>query len=183
VKEQENLEGSGFTHELQSFPAFYQAYERTIRATVFQVLGRDKISELDDLVQLTFIKCWENRTQFQGKSKLSTWVIQIAMNTVRDHFRSSYSKRKYVDLEDVTALENESTQSPDDHMDERRWVEQGLTNLDLEYRTVIALRYFQDLSLEEIAEVTGEKEGTVKSRLHSAKSKLRDFFERKGVKL
>jgi RNA polymerase sigma-70 factor (ECF subfamily) len=180
AKEREGLEGSTYAPELQDFPAFYRAFERRIRGTIFQMGAQ---GELDDLAQQVLIQCWESRSQFQGRSKLSTWVIQITMNLVRDYFKSSYTKNNYVDLESVSDLESRTPSSLEMELDYHQWVEKGLSTLDWEYRTVITLRYFQDLSLDEIAEVTGEKEGTVKSRLHYAKAKLREFFERKGISL
>lgn len=166
--------------ELEDFEVFYRAYERTIRATLFQLVGRE---HLDDLAQTAFIKCWQSREQFQGGSQLSTWVVRIALNVGYDHLRATGRDKGMVELEEIDANPEPDARPPEETLDERALVEEGMRCLDPPHRAVIALRYFQEFSISEIAEATGEAEGTVKSRLHYAKERLQRFFSRKGVKL
>jgi RNA polymerase sigma-70 factor (ECF subfamily) len=65
--------------------------------------------------------------------------------------------------------------------EEYRLVHKALLELQLKYRTVIVLRYFEDKAIAEICEITGRKEGTVKSQLHRGLAQLQDILVRWGV--
>lgn len=169
------------------FSAFYLAHERLIRGTLFHLVGTN---DLDDLVQLTFIRCWENRERFEGRSKASTWITRIAVNLARDHWRERRAekaggKATSISIEDCPAhdVADERALESSERRDLRQALEQALKRLSFEHRTVMALMYFQDCTIEEIAEATGERVGTVKSRLHYAKDELRGILGKMEIEI
>ncbi len=164
----------------RSFTEFYVSYERLIRSTLFNLLGSGE--PLDDLVQATFMKAWESRDRFEGRSKLETWIVQIAVNLAKDQWRKS-GRALEAPFEDEQDAKNEERPDPTQELDHRMVLEQALRGLDFEHRAVIALHYFQDHSIEEIALLLQLPAGTVKSRLHHAKSRLREKLQKMGVKL
>ena len=132
----------------------------------------------NDIASETFLKALLKLSLFQWQGiSFSSWVYRIATNEVNQYFRrQSYAPRRF----DETLEFNGRTRLPAVHPDEEReaWERelelheqfrrmQGvLATLPVRYQSVIALRYFEQKSIGEIAEILGIKEGTVKS-LHS----------------
>lgn len=164
--------------KIHDFSAFYHSYERLIRSTLFHLVGRN---DLDDLVQQTFIRCWQSYDQFDGRSKASTWITRIAINLSRDHWRKMKGDLKALDAEAEADVVDERTISLSERREDRQAIETALKSLSFEHRSVVALLYFQEMSLEEISEVTGDPVGTVKSRLHYARVELRRLLKKMGV--
>jgi RNA polymerase sigma-70 factor (ECF subfamily) len=167
--------------ESDDFPAFYSRYERLIRGTLFHLIGRN---DLDDLVQQTFIRCWEKRAQFEGRSKQNTWITRIAINLAQDHWRKNkLGLTTEISPEQENEIPDEQGILDSLRRDNRQVIEHALSQLSFEHRSVIALMYFQDMSLDEIGEATGEPLGTIKSRLHYAKAELRRLLINMGIEL
>ena len=110
------------------------------------------------------------------------WLYRIATNEVRMYWRRQ-KRVKIVSLQpdnDIQAAE----QSASDSMaatEEHRLLHKALLELRLKYRTVIILRYFESKTIAEICEITGRKEGTVKSQLHRGLARLQDILVQWGV--
>ena len=128
-------------------------------------------SALDDLTQITFIKAWKNLKRFnQGKS-FKIWIFTIAKNTAYDFF-----KRKktvpfsfFEDAEGNNKLENISEDEilPDELLekaDAARELEKALKKIPDHYRIILLMRYKNDCSLQEIAEILNLPYNTVKSQ-------------------
>jgi RNA polymerase sigma-70 factor (ECF subfamily) len=135
----------------------------------------------EDLVQETFLRLIRQRTYSRGRP-FKPWLYAIATNLARDQFRSRPSSAntaiEMLDVEDPRpgperrALESEA----------RRVVMRALGELPHEYRATILLRFFQDLSLNDIAQALDVPLGTVKSRLSVGTRKLRDLLEHAGFR-
>jgi RNA polymerase sigma-70 factor, ECF subfamily len=160
------------------FTKLYSAHQKLVRSVLFQVAGE---SALDDLVQEAFIRIWKSYPKFRGDSKLSSWIYRICVNVALDHKRS-VARKKETSENDFARFED-GARGQDHKMSDRDLVEKGLETLSEEHRTVLVLATMQELSLAEIAEVLEVAEGTVKSRLHYAKTEFRKFLASKGVEL
>lgn len=140
----------------------------------------------ENLTQDCFVKAYKARDQFRGASSVGTWFMQIAANLLRDHESSGRLKfwRRILHSDaDVTDLGNaipDPQQSPEMLAATRQQV-QAIWNvaasLSAKQRTVFLLRFVEDLDLLEIAEVTGMKEGTVKTHLFRALQSVRARLE------
>lgn len=126
----------------------------------------------DDLAQETFMRLLAYRGEPPARFK--PWAYTIASNLARDHFKSArYRYERVTDFNDDTeVLSDNFTFAPDD----RGEVIAALARLSSEHRAVLILRFYHDLKLEEIAEVTHTPLGTVKSRLFHALKGVKSFL-------
>ena len=121
--------------------------------------GRD----VDDLYQETWLRVVRHAQRFDVSRRFSTWLFQIAVNLCRDWFRRQAPAAED-EVDDVAA--------PATSTDARLDAERLLMLLPEPQREVLILRYFHDLSEEEIAHIVACPKGTVKSRLHTALARL-----------
>jgi RNA polymerase sigma-70 factor, ECF subfamily len=180
----------------RAFNELVQIYEQRVYRLVFRMLGRR--DEAEDMAQEVFVQVFKAIGQFRGDSKLSTWIYRIAVNLCKN--RMKYLSRRHSDAQDE--LEPSADRAPlseakgvttgdisrPDQMVEgyqmERLVHDCIAELDPDFREVLILRDVEDLSYEELGEITGLPEGTVKSRLHRARAMLKAGVERRlGEKL
>lgn len=143
--------------------------------------------DAEDLTQDVFLKAYRKADTFNGQSSLSTWLYRIARNTVIDAQR----KRKFRNF--FTGVRLESTEvpmdppNPDTLYDEvetlevQELVRKSIAQLPEPFRSVLIWREIEELPYTQICEITGESEGTLKSRLFHAKKKLKDILVAKGM--
>jgi len=111
------------------------------------------------------------------------WLYRIATNEVRMHYRrqkygmTAGRRARHGTSEDTAPSADTSPAATEEY----RFVHQALLQLRLKYRTVIILRYFEDKTMAEISEITGRKEGTIKSQLHRGLAQLQEILMRWGV--
>ena len=128
----------------------------------------------EDAVQETFLRAFRHQDDFQGKSSVKTWITRIAINVCKDMLTDPWARhRSGEDLPD------EATPEPSFSSEDRYVISGKIANLPPKYKEVILLHYYQELKLSEIAEILGESETTIKTRLKRARDMLRS--ELKGV--
>jgi RNA polymerase sigma-70 factor (ECF subfamily) len=173
----------------RAFTALVKAYERRVFALVLRMIGNP--AEAEDLAQEVFVQVFKAIGTFRRESKLSTWIYRIAINLCKN--RSKYLRVRHTaeqepldaQAERATALDAKVSYSdiarPDDMASGKqaeRIVQQAIAELEPSFRECLILRDVEDLSYEDIGEITGLPEGTVKSRIHRARAQLRDMVER-----
>lgn len=128
----------------------------------------------EDAVQETFLRAFRHQDDFQGKSSVKTWITRIAINVCKDMLTDPWARhRSGEDLPD------EATPEPSFSSEDRYVISGKIAKLPPKYKEVILLHYYQELKLSEIAEILGESEATIKTRLKRARDMLRS--ELKGV--
>jgi RNA polymerase sigma-70 factor, ECF subfamily len=173
-----------------AFNELVVTYQRRVFALVFRMLGRR--DEAEDLAQEVFVQVFKAIDQFRGDSKLSTWIYRIAVNLCKN--RTKYLSRRHAnDQDDVDAMADRLPFSaakgvsvggisrPDELVEGMQLevvVKRAIAQIEPEFREVLILRDVEDMSYEEIAEVTGLADGTVKSRIHRARAQLRAIVEK-----
>jgi RNA polymerase sigma-70 factor (ECF subfamily) len=169
-----------------SFEELVRRYQRPISAYVYRMVGNYE-SALD-LTQEIFIKVYNSLNRYRAEFKFSTWIYKIAHNAAVDHLRRTATREQSLVLGpegDTYDLPLESARlSPEQESErkERRGeIEAVVRALPANYRELIILRHSQDLSYEEIVEVTGLPLGTVKNRLFRAREMMRQQFVDKGI--
>lgn len=155
------------------FIQFYEQHVSRVRGLLFRLAGEGPLS---DLTQETFLKAWDARESFRGESDVGTWIYRIAYNCAMDFLRRS----KPVGALKEVFLPEATTETIVDHND---LVEKAMAQLDLPHKSVVILFYFQDTDVRQISEILKIPEGTVKSRLSTARAQMLKYFEINGVRL
>jgi len=142
-----------------------------------------------DLVQATLMQICRRVGSFRGDSSFSTWLFRVTANEALMMMRSQRRHRarlvEGLELEDLGGLpaanDAASTQQGDvraETSERDEEVRRALAELPADYRDVVALHYSEDLGLHEIAARLSTTESAVRSRLHRARSRLRQILER-----
>jgi RNA polymerase sigma-70 factor (ECF subfamily) len=161
--------------------AFRVLVERESRAVIGacqRVLG-DR-ADAEDVAQETFMTAYRSMATFRGDGSFGAWVARIA---VRQAIARLVSRRAVISMDPANVDQQEGwIASADDpeasslDAEYRRSIQDAIATLPADQRTVVALRFYRDLPLEEIARATGTPVGTVKSRLHRALVTLRKQY-------
>ena len=166
--------------------AIMQANNRKLYRLARGILRND--AEAEDVVQEAYVRAFTHLESFRGDSSLSTWLSRIAMNEALGRLRRV---RPAVDLDALPPgkLEAEiiqfplaASEDPEKSMAQREIqaiVEHAVDELPEAFRLVFITRVIEGMNVEETAEILGLKPETVKSRLHRARTMLRDIVERK----
>lgn len=159
--------------EDETFRKLYADHVRLVRGVLFNMAG-DRY--LDDLTQEVFIKIWRALGEFEHRSSLRTWIYRLTVNTALDLLRKGH-QWQWLQLETVML----TTPDASTELENRSTVQMALGQLDGAHRSVMVLHYFEMLSLEEISEVLEVPAGTVKSRLHNGREKMKAALKSMGV--
>lgn len=169
-----------------SFEELVRRYQRPISAYVYRMVGNYE-SALD-LTQEIFIKVYSSLERYRSEFKFSTWIYKIAHNAAVDHLRRNATREQSLvmgpegDQFDLPVECGRLSPEQESERKERRGeIESVVRALPANYRELIILRHSQDLSYEEIVEVTGLPLGTVKNRLFRAREMMRHQFVEKGI--
>ncbi|HTG92623.1 MAG TPA: sigma-70 family RNA polymerase sigma factor [Pyrinomonadaceae bacterium] len=169
-----------------SFEELVRRYQRPISAYVYRMVGNYE-SALD-LTQEIFIKVYASLRRYRSEFKFSTWIYKIAHNAAVDHLRRSSTREQSLihgSEGDQFELPIESRRLSPEQESERKErrieIESVVRALPANYRELIILRHSQDLTYEEIVEVTGLPLGTVKNRLFRAREMMRQQFVIRGI--
>ena len=169
-----------------SFEELVRRYQRPISAYVYRMVGNYE-SALD-LTQEIFIKVYSSLQRYRAEFKFSTWIYKIAHNSAVDHLRRTATREQSLvlgpegDQFDLPVESGYLSPEQESERKERRGeIESVVRALPSNYRELIILRHSQDLSYEEIVEVTGLPLGTVKNRLFRAREMMRQQFVEKGI--
>ena len=134
----------------------------------------------DELFQETWSRVISARARYQPQAKFSTWLLQIAHNLMIDNVRRQRpmtgGEEAEVALANVATPEREQPDHALSEFERRRSLQRAIEQLPHEQRTAVLLRLEQELSLEEIAAITGAGRETVKSRLRYAMNRLREVL-------
>jgi RNA polymerase sigma factor (sigma-70 family) len=136
-----------------------------------------------DMVQNTFIKCYENLDNFRFDSSIKTWLYRITINQCKDYLRSWHHRKVHAKSFFGSAIKSflPSTEEKVIRNSEYEEMKDFILSLPRNYREVIFLYYFKSLSISEIAEVTELKVNTVKTRLRRAKQRLKVLIEEVNI--
>src|SRR5580698_7925479 len=152
----------------------------------YRMLGNR--AEAEDVAQEVFITVFKTIETFREESKFSTWLYRVTVNHCKN--RIKYLARRHDrdrdELDETSNGHNGAIGSPPPAAPDRalegaqmeKLLQEAIGNLDDDHRVVVVLRDVEDLSIEEICEITGLPDGTVKSRLHRARLVLRKKLSR-----
>ncbi|HLR90114.1 MAG TPA: sigma-70 family RNA polymerase sigma factor [Balneolaceae bacterium] len=141
--------------------------------------------DCEDLVQETFLRVYRSRYSYQRIAKLSTWIYTIALNLAKTMYKKKQRMKTFsihadesdpddrvFEIEDTTILQDESLHLKNSIGE----LEKALMELNEDFREVIVLRDIQELTYEEISEITGTAMGTVKSRINRGRAQIQEII-------
>jgi RNA polymerase sigma-70 factor, ECF subfamily len=162
-----------------AFAKLVQKYQSRVLTLATRIL--DNRSEAEDVAQDIFVKVFQSLHEFRGASRFSTWLYRITVNHCLNYLRRrTRQQQTLVAAEPEDWMQESPTSNPHRTLEQKeRWalVQAKLQVLSPEYRTILLLRDFEGLSYEEIADVLQLESGTVKSRLHRARTELKALLE------
>jgi RNA polymerase sigma-70 factor (ECF subfamily) len=168
-----------------AFEALVARYQRFVFRIALGVLGAGGRQEAEDITQEVFLRLVVHLRDFRGDSTFRTWLRHLATNLAIDRRRLARWRKPHVSLGTL-----DQSQSPVETADpfksaasaeEKRVVQQCLQALPARMRSVIHLRYWLDLSADEIAATEQIPNGTVKSRLHRGRRLLHEAMQARGL--
>jgi RNA polymerase sigma-70 factor (ECF subfamily) len=175
----------------RAFLELVQLYQARVYKLVLRMVGRR--DEAEDMAQEVFVQVFKAVSTFRGDSKLSTWIYRIAINLCKNRIkylgrRRRESQEEYEAVEERAGLDvslgaTSGQVARPDHLVEgyqlEGIVEAAIAEMDADFREILVLRDIEDLSYEELSLITGLPDGTVKSRLHRARTMLKVAVEHK----
>jgi RNA polymerase sigma-70 factor, ECF subfamily len=164
---------------MAEFEELVARHRDKVYARAFSMMRNE--DEAVDLSQEAWVKSWQRLKQFQGESSFGTWMTRIVINLCLDQLR----KRKRQRAESIEEMEEGSggverqmavvTVNPTERLERgelRKKIDQALSQLSHEHRTVLVLHEFEEMEYKQIAKTMGCSIGTVMSRLFYARRKM-----------
>ena len=164
----------------EAFRQLVETYQAPVYRLALRMCGGDA-ALAEDAAQEAFLAAWRGLPRFRGDSRFSTWLYRLTTNAAIDCLRR---EKRYRSTDDVTELElPDDAPSPQEQAEQSETqsaVRRALSRLSEEHRQVLLLRYMQELDYSEIAAALAVSEGTVKSRISRAKTRLKEILSGAG---
>jgi RNA polymerase sigma-70 factor (ECF subfamily) len=138
-------------------------------------------STVEDLVSEVFLDVWRQAAKFQARAQVSTWLLAIARNKALAVLRRRSTEE--LDEEQAAAIEDRGN-NPEVTMENQQKSEillKCLTQLSPTHREVIDLVYYHEKSIDEVAEITGVPQNTVKTRMFYARKRIAELMTNQGI--
>jgi RNA polymerase sigma-70 factor (ECF subfamily) len=167
-----------------AFDAIFRKFDKMVYRTAFLLTGDKEAA--GEVMQEVFISVWKYcKTYNPKKSQFSTWLQHITVNQCNRKLKNS--GKANLSIEEMgdsnTLIEAGSMSNPEEVNITREEYERllgALNELDVDHRTVVVLRFFNDLSYKEIADAADIPIGTVKSRLNNALKQIKQLYFAEG---
>ena len=171
--------------DMTALAILVEKYKRLVYRLAIQITKNHE--DADDVMQDTFLKVYESIHSFRKDSAFETWLYRIvvnhALNLVKRRERrreSSLSTASEIEIHPDLRRAADRMNNP--HLNAERkelqkWVTQAVDSLPVKHRTVVILHEFEGLTHSEIASILNCSEGTIRSRLHYARNKLRELLK------
>ncbi|WP_066504342.1 RNA polymerase sigma factor [Abyssisolibacter fermentans] len=168
--------------DIDAFETLISSYEKIAYNIALKMLKNRE--DAMDISQEAFIKVFKSIDKFNFKSSFSTWLYRIVVNTCIDHLKK---KKKVYSIDSTVETQNgeihteipDTTNNPEQLMEKKltkELVHRSINELSETHKVVIVLRDIQGFSYEEISQIIGCSQGTVKSRISRARSALKKII-------
>jgi RNA polymerase sigma-70 factor, ECF subfamily len=163
--------------------AFSKLYDIFADHVYKYVYYRVKSDDAQDIVEIVFLKIWENINKYNPKKGIfASWVFRIAHNLIIDHYRS-FKDKEYEELKiDIPTYDREhnpikSTEKALNNV----YLKRAISKLKVAYRDIIVYKFINEFSNFEIAELMGKSEGSLRILQHRALKALQKEFKEMGI--
>ena len=159
-------------NEKTSFSLLVQQHHEKLYNFIYRYTRNRQDAE--DLTQDTFVKAFKNFHRYDSKYAFASWLFTIGRRTVFNHYRRA---RRMEPMEFDIADESERPDGAAEKQDNRNSVWEAAKKLKKEYREVLVLKYIEDFSILEIANVLGKTQSNIKILLFRARNQLRKIHK------
>jgi RNA polymerase sigma-70 factor (ECF subfamily) len=181
ILDEDQMLVSAARHDIEAAGRLYDKYYSEILGYIYHCTFDGTVAE--DLTSNVFLSVFRHLGRYKWRQvPFRAWLYRIVTNEVRMHWRRQ-KRVKLISLQPDHDRQDASSSAEENIpvTEEYRLLYKALLELRLKYRSVIILRYFEGKAIAEIGEITGRKEGTIKSQLHRGLAKLQDILVRWGV--
>ena len=158
--------------DVEAYTELVRKYQNVIYNCAWRILAN--ADDAADVTQIAFLKLYEHINSFDSNRTFFSWMYRIAINEALDHKRKDKSFQ--TTPEDNIASSGESPEESLENAEISHDIQTSMLKLSDDSRVVIVLRHFNELSYKEIGDILEISEKTVKSRLYSARQRLRDLL-------
>jgi len=162
-----------------AFTEFYRQIERPLFGYLIKLVRERDLAE--DILNETMMEVWRQAGRFEGRSAVNTWVFSIAHHRAVSRFRK---RRESALSEDHAATIADEAPMPDQRAQSSgmsRLLARLMEQLTVEHREILHLAYYQEFSVQEIADTLGLPPNTVKTRMFYARQRLKTLLAESGV--
>ncbi len=163
----------------EAFRTLVERYRSVLFGTAYFMLRERGLAE--DAVQEALVQAWRHLSSLRLQSSLRAWLVRIVVNEVNQQLRKKHVPTLPLEQAPEVANNVDEVETKLVRHEERRQIRQALEMLPSEQREAVVLRYFSDLTVPEIAAVTGRPEGTIKSRLSRALGYMGEIMRNDGT--
>lgn len=153
----------------KGFRSLMQKYQEKIYWQIRRIVGSHE--DADDVIQNTFIKAFRAINNFEERSSLYTWLYRIATNEALSFQKSKVAKAT-MPIDDVTHKVEEKSSNDFDHVDAISKLEKAMEDLPEKQRLVFNMRYYDEMSYQDISQILGTSIGALKASYHHAVKKI-----------
>jgi RNA polymerase sigma-70 factor (ECF subfamily) len=181
ILDEDQMLVSAARHDTEAAGRLFDKYYSEILGYIYHCTLDGTVAE--DLTSNVFLAVFRHLGRYKWRQvPFRAWLYRIATNELRMHWRRQ-KRVKIVSLQPDDDIHAAGPSAGDslEVAEEYRLLHEALLELRMKYRTVIILRYFESKAIAEICEITGRKEGTVKSQLHRGLARLQDILVRWGM--
>ena len=147
----------------EAFHALYGTHAERVIRYAMSILRNRHLAE--EVLQETMLAVWKTAKAFQGRSKVSTWILGIARNQAYNLLRREKRGQRLPE-------EKNQAVNPSDNAELEVRIERAMETLSESHREILHLVFYEDLTLRETAAILGIPEGTAKSRMHHARKAM-----------
>ena len=159
----------------QSYSLLVEEYKSPIYNLAYRMTGNSE--DADDLTQETFIRAYLYLWRYDTRRKFFTWLYTLALNLIRGHLRKKNKYNKSSEELSVHLLSDKNP-SPETDFIEKQEINVYLLLLEEESRALLIMKYMQELSFEEITQITGKSLSAVKMSVYRGLEKLKELMNK-----
>ena len=162
-----------------AFAELYRRLQRPLFGYLMKLVREREMVE--DVLNETMMEVWRQAARFEGRASVNTWVFSIAHHRAVSRLRRK--RETSLDEETAAQIEDEAP-TPDEHAvtaDVNRLIGELMEQLSFEHREILHLAYYQEFSVQEIADALDLPANTVKTRMFYARQRLKVLLEKSGI--
>jgi len=172
-----------------AFAELVEKYKKQVYNVAYRMTNDPEVAM--DISQEAFVKIYKNLAQYNPQYKFSSWLLKSVNNLCVDYFRTRNDKTASLDVimeagaegllsgSNVASSSAEEFEKNEARLELRAILKEAISQLPLDYKSVVVLRHLQNLSYKEISQILNLPMGTIKARIFRARKLLKTHLERK----